>query len=261
MGKRRPWQDEWKDMRRQERGYIRKYRKNISAVPNRFLSEKIPDGLSDTLEKAFVKAFEVVFTRGSGIIGKMIAKDRIEGKFSFNQRNAEDNGDCVSLRAFGHDARSSGNINLIFSGVEGLGLGVLGIGLPDIPLFTAALLKSIYEVALHYGYSYDTEKERIFILRIIWAALSYGDMLADRDEDVNRIIKAGTDMPEIECISCAAAALSEELLYMKFVQGLPLVGAVGGAYDMICMRKVLRYAGNKYRRRYLYEHAEEYLLQ
>lgn len=39
----------------------------------------------------------------------------------------------------------------MISGVEGVGLGLLGIGLPDIPLFTAVILKSVYEIALSYG--------------------------------------------------------------------------------------------------------------
>ena len=34
---------------------------------------------------------------------------------------------------------------------EGVGLGVLGIGLPDIPIFLAGLLRGIYQIALSYG--------------------------------------------------------------------------------------------------------------
>jgi hypothetical protein len=44
--------------------------------------------------------------------------------------------------------------------------------------------------------------------------------------------------------------MSTELLYMKFLQGIPVVGAVGGAYDAIYMKRVGKYAELKYRRRF-----------
>ena len=56
-----------------------------------------------------------------------------------------------------------------------------------------------------------------------------------------------------ECIRKAAAALSRELLYMKFLQGIPVVGAVGGAYDVIYMKQVNKFGELKYRRRFLEE--------
>lgn len=48
----------------------------------------------------------------------------------------------------------------------------------------------------------------------------------------------------------AAGVLSMNLLYMKFLQGIPLVGAVGGAYDAVLVRQVSEYAELKYRRRF-----------
>ena len=54
-----------------------------------------------------------------------------------------------------------------------------------------------------------------------------------------------------ECINAAAGCMSKELLYMKFLQGIPIVGAVGGAYDAIYMKQIVKYAELKYRRRFL----------
>ena len=51
------------------------------------------------------------------------------------------------MRTFKKGAAASSRKNLLLSTAEGVGLGVLGIGLPDIP-FTGMILKSIYEVAL-----------------------------------------------------------------------------------------------------------------
>ena len=45
--------------------------------------------------------------------------------------------------------------------------------------------------------------------------------------------------------------MSKELLYMKFLQGIPIVGAVGGAYDAIYMKQIVKYSELKYRRRFL----------
>lgn len=45
--------------------------------------------------------------------------------------------------------------------------------------------------------------------------------------------------------------MSKELLYMKFLQGIPVVGAVGGVYDVIYMKQIVKYAELKYRRRFL----------
>ena len=53
------------------------------------------------------------------------------------------------------------------------------------------------------------------------------------------------------CIKKAAATMSKELLYMKFLQGIPVVGAVGGAYDVIYMKQINKFAELKYRRRFL----------
>ena len=60
----------------------------------------------------------------------------------------------------------------------------------DIPLFTAVLLKSIYEIALSYGFTYETEEEQCFILRIIENAFLHGERLeqADRCDKILNMI-------------------------------------------------------------------------
>ena len=51
-------------------------------------------------------------------------------------------------------------------------------------------------------------------------------------------------------IDQTAGCLSKELLYMKFLQGIPVIGAVGGAYDAVYTKRVVKYAEMKYRRRF-----------
>ena len=48
----------------------------------------------------------------------------------------------------------------MISGVSGIGLGLLGLGLPDIAVLTGLILKSIYEIAVSYGYDYQREEEQ-----------------------------------------------------------------------------------------------------
>lgn len=57
-------------------------------------------------------------------------------------------------------------------------------------------------------------------------------------------------------IKQAAGCLSKELLYMKFLQGIPVVGAAGGIYDAVYMKKVVEYAKMKYQRRFLLKRIE-----
>ena len=51
-------------------------------------------------------------------------------------------------------------------------------------------------------------------------------------------------------------ALSEELLYLKFVQGVPVVGILGGVSDIIYQKKITDYAALKYKRRFLKKMAQ-----
>lgn len=38
---------------------------------------------------------------------------------------------------------------------------------------------------------------------------------------------------------------------MKFLQGIPIVGVVGEAYDVVYMKRITEYANLKYKRRFL----------
>ena len=52
-------------------------------------------------------------------------------------------------------------------------------------------------------------------------------------------------------MKAAAAALSEEMIYTKFVQGFFIVGLVGGIFDPVYVNRISDYAVLKYRRRFL----------
>lgn len=254
--KRTPLEKEWEAIRKKELKYLSARADKKDSFLNRKLEEKVPEKLQTTLDAAFCKAFELIFEKGTGIIEKTYRREEAEKNYQINEFTSQIKQDRKSLKAFSKKAKGLGNVNLLLSGASGVGMGVLGIGLPDIPLFTGMVLKGIYEIALSYGYSYESEQERFFILTLIQGALSYGDELMEINQRLNDYMRTGS-LPEgydrAQQIKDTAGTLSKELLYMKFLQGIPIVGAVGGFYDAIYMKQIVEYANLKYQYRFLRE--------
>ena len=240
---------EWEALKKKEKKFLESRKEKSESRLNRLLAEKVPEQLRSKLNAAFEKAFSLIFRKGTGIIEKTYGREKIERTYQVNQYLAGLEENSRNIRAFSKSAGAAGGRNLIFSGVEGIGLGLLGIGLPDIPLFTGLILKHMYQLALSYGFSYDTEEERYWILLLIRGALSCGEDSRKLSREADLFIRDGA-LPEKydqeEEIRRTAACLSGELLYMKFLQGIPLAGAVGGAYDVIYLSRIQKYAGIKY---------------
>ena len=240
-----PREKEWGRLLKQEQSFLEKGAHKNDSRLNQFLEDKVPEKLQGTLDAAFAKAFEMIFEKGTGVIEKTYKKEELERQFKINSYAADLKEDKRSLRKFTKKTDAANTKNLFLSSVEGVGLGALGIGLPDIPLFVGVLLKSIYEVALNFGYTYDAPEEKYFVLKIIEAALSYGGDLVQADEELNAFIEQSTcpdDYSQTQQIKITSRTMSKELLYLKFLQGIPIVGAVGGAYNTIYLQKVLKYA-------------------
>ena len=250
------WEKEWTALEKKEARYLmrRREEKTPSAFQQK-LEEKIPEKLEETLNTAFIKAFDLVFEKGTGLIEKTYNKDQQKTDYQVREYAAGLKESRKTVKAFGRQSQGTRMKNLMLSGVEGVGLGLLGIGLPDIPLFTAVILKSVYEIALSYGFEYESEKEQWFILKMIETALKKGEEL----ERNNSLLNAWIDQNGIgetgkgrkEQSKETAAALAEALLYMKFLQGIPVVGIAGGAADTVYLKKITDYAELKYKRRFL----------
>lgn len=254
--KKTPLQKEWDKLRKKEQRYIQKHREKREQLWKQKLKRKVPPKLQDTLDIAFEKAFALTFDKGTKVLEKTYPRAKLEQDFQVRQYSAEVKKDAKSLRAFAKKAKTTGHKNLLVSGASGIGMGILGIGLPDIVVFTAMVLKNVYEIALQYGYSYDTKKERYFILLVIQGAVTYGDSLQVIQQSIHAFIdleKLPSGYQEQEQIHETAKALSEELLYMKFLQGIPVVGVIGGAYDAFCMKRISEYATLEYYRRFLWK--------
>lgn len=252
--KKTPYQKEWERYIKKEKKYLEKQQTKKESILNQKLEEKVPGKLQETLDVAFAKAFHLVFEKGTGIIEKTYRKEDIKKNYLINELTNELKQDRKSIRAFSKNAKGSGAKNLMMSGAAGIGMGVLGVGIPDIPVFTGMVLKSIYEIAMHYGYSYETEEEQYFILLLIQGVVTHGEEMLAIDKEINQYITSSIWVQEKskeEMIQKTASYLSKELLYMKFLQGIPIVGAVGGAYDVIYLKQITEYANLKYERRFL----------
>ena len=251
-----PLTAEWEKLIKQESKLLKAREAKKESLLNQQLASKVPPKLQDTLDKAFAKAFGMVFEKGTDVIEKTYKKEEIEKTYKINEYTNKIRQNKKSLKAFRKNASKSGAVNMLVSGAAGIGMGIVGVGLPDIPVFTAMILKSIYEIALNYGYEYESVAEKRFILLLIQGAVAYGPEMIAINKQIDDYIENAVCLDgydEKQQIEQTAAGLSKELLYMKFLQGIPLVGAVGGAYDVVYMKRIVEYAGMKYKKRFLQE--------
>jgi len=245
---------EWDSLLKSEKIFLQKaFPIREEAQWQKMVQKYVPEKLEDTLNKTFYKAFELIFEKGTVWIEKTYDKEKKEQDYKINEYAANLRGNAKSVKAFSRKARSGKFLNTAISTVEGFGMGILGMGLPDIPLFLSVILKSIYELALDYGFNYDTEEEQLFILKIIETAMLHGnDLLKGNDEiDIWMEKKIEFVSDKQEQMQKTSYALSKELLYLKFVQGVPIVGVLGGVSDIVYQKKITDYAALKYQRRFL----------
>ena len=249
-----PWEHSYQTMWRREQKFLSDYRTTRPDMLCSLLEERVPSGLTEALHQAFFRAFSLLFEKGEGIVRWAGRQQRREEAYQVRRFAADLREDRRSLRAFSKAADRAGQGSVVQAGVQGVGLGLLGIGLPDIPLFTLTLLKTIRETAVSFGFAGTETDEQVWILRLIEASLSSGTELEERNRMLNQFIQEGAwpDSPVLEQqMRQTAHMLSQSMLYWKVVQGIPLVGAVGGAWDAVCLRRVQRYAAIKYSRRFL----------
>lgn len=254
LSRKPPLEKEWEALRKRETAFLARRAEKQDTFLNQLLAEKVPAGLQDTLDKGFCKAFHLLFEKGTGLIEKTYDREKLEQDYQVAQYANDLQKTRKSLRTFSKKAGATGTRSVLLSGASGIGMGLLGVGLPDIPLFTGMLLRTVYEIALHYGYHYDTPEEQYCILLLIQTAVSHGMALEEQNEQLDQFFYFPVlpeDYDREAQIRQTAGALSKELLYMKFLQGIPLVGAIGGSYDVVYMKQVSDYAKLKYKRRFL----------
>ncbi len=232
--------------------YLKQYETKKELAPK--IAAKIPAKLRSTLNAAFVKAFELIYKKGTALIDKTYNKKNAEEQYQINRFTYELRQNKKSLRAFSKKSNASNAVSLLISGVEGVGLGLIGCGIPDIPLLTAVILRSLYEISTNYGYDYTKPEEQIYQLLVIQGAMSYGEGLQNCLNQLDTYTEAvliPTEDALKEQIKASASALADEMLFLKFVQGIPIVGVVGGISDTVFLRRIHKFAKLNYQYRLL----------
>lgn len=221
------------------------------------LEARVPRKVYAGLQSTFAKAFSLVFNQGRPIIEKGYDKESLLARQKVRDQAFRDQGKRRLLKQMGKAAGKANTANLVLTTAEGLALGALGIGMPDIVLFISAILRGVYETALHYGYDYIEREEQLLILKLMAAALATGEDWQQRNSEIDRILSGGEQDTSDDAFAAqlhdTASVFAVDMLLMKFVQGLPLVGIVGGAANPVYYRKVLRYVQLKYRKRWLWK--------
>lgn len=219
------------------------------------LEKRIPVKVYTGLESAFCKGFALVFDQGRVIIEKGYKKEDIQADHAIRDFAVQLKGGRKELKNMHKSAKQSDLMNLAVTTVEGIGLGALGIGMADIVLFLANLLKGIYETALNYGFNYETRQEQLLILKMMQTALSKGEDWVQRNSEVDELL--ATESIEVteetfqQQMQDTASVFAMDMMLLKFIQGLPVVGMIGGAANPVYYSKVMKYVQLKYRKRYL----------
>ena len=139
------------------------------------IKDKLPQKVFMTTEAVFESAFDFIFDEGLDLIEKTYSKEKILNEYIENKNNFNKEKTLKNLRKFDNCLKSSNAISIISTGIKSTALGIVGVGMPDIPIFIAEILRVIYKTALSYGYRYENDREKIYILSIIAFSISYGE--------------------------------------------------------------------------------------
>lgn len=220
------------------------------------IEDKIPKKAREGLEQAFCKGFALMFEKGKIVVEKTFDKDSLAKDQEIREFAIRLKGGRRELRSLQKAAGKTNLRNLAMTAVEGAGLGALGIGLPDIVVFTGVLLKGIYETAVQYGVEYETPGEQWLMLKMMEASMAKGEHWLNLNQEIDQYLSEDISVipsQEIlqEQIEQTAKAFAMDMLLLKFVQGIPVAGIFGGAGNPYYYRKILRYVSVKYQKRYL----------
>lgn len=219
------------------------------------LERKIPWKVYEGLQSAFCKGFALVFDKGRAVIEKSYSKEALQSDHAIRDYAVQLKGRRKELKQMHKSAKQSNLRHLAVTAVEGIGLGALGIGMPDIVLFLGTLLGGIYETALNYGFEYESRREQLIILKMMETALRTGEDWLGANEELEELLASGEmEIPEDAFdsqLQRTASVFAMDMLLLKFIQGLPVLGIIGGAANPVYYGRILKYVQVKYRKRYL----------
>ncbi|MDF2512450.1 MAG: hypothetical protein K0S04_2316 [Herbinix sp.] len=249
-----------KHLDKQEHRILNKPESNLMKTTITPMKDKIegmiPKQLKSTLNAAFYKGFQLIFEKGNPFIEKTYDKEKLSLDFDVNDYALNKKINQRHMKRLDKTSNQSKLINTSFSVVEGGVLGFLGIGIPDIPLFLAVIIRTLNEIALSYGFDYETEEEKTYMLLLICGAISKKEEQLEYNQKVETLgsqidQSIVTNITFEEQMRITSDLFSEALLTAKFIQGIPIVGAVGGVINYNIINKISNYSRIKYKKRYL----------
>lgn len=220
------------------------------------IEDKIPEKLEDTLNKAFTAAFKMVFQEGKVLIKKTYNEETLKSEYADKRVGVQTKGDRSLIKKLRRPAEKRYFKSLGVAATEGVGLGLLGIGLPDIPILIGNTIRTCTVSAQSHGLDTDRKDEQVYMLMMIRLAA----MPVEERTAVNRQLDAlgdaidsgkeifldlETEMKE------TSERLSMTLLFSRFVMGLPVVGVAGGLYNPVIVSQLHQLAEVKYEARLL----------
>lgn len=237
---------------KRENEYIRQ---KISPIKEK-IEEKIPEKMIDTFQKAFEKGFYYVFEKGTFIIEKSYNSEKLKNEADINEYILSKRVNNKNLNRIDKAVKKGVIINKSITTAEGTVLGAFGIGLPDIPVFLSIILRTVYEICLNYGFTYDSDEEKAFILNIICASINKTSEKIIYSNEIDRIgysidkgINSNIDLNNM--IKITSMNLSENILFSKVIQGIPIVGVYGAISNFRIISDLSEVASIKYKKRFL----------
>ena len=156
----------------QEPSFLSRKAQELVSPLKEKVEEKIPqkavDKSVEMLQAAFEKSFDLVLEKGSDLIGKTCSEQKLLEQYEAFANKPLSNWELSKL---GAKAAARASANMVFSTVQGGLMGVFGIGLPDVPIFLAAVFKTLFEISLRFGYPYNTRQEQLYQMLVICAAV------------------------------------------------------------------------------------------
>lgn len=243
---------EHKLLNKKENAYIR----NKIAPIKGTVEKKIPDNMINTFQNAFEKGFYYVFEKGTLIIEKSYNSEKLKNEADINKYILSKEVSNKNFKNIDRKINKGIFINKGIATVEGSLLGLFGIGLPDIPIFIGMILKTIYEVCLSYGFDYESEEEKIFILNIICTGLNKGELKAKYSAETDKIgynidNELENNLELNNMIKITSVNLAQTMIISKFIQGMPIIGVYGGISNFKLIQDISRVASIKYKKRFL----------
>ncbi len=224
------------------------------------INRKLPFDLKKRFEQAFFKSFTMVFNKGIGIIEKTYDKEKLIKGFHEDSTRFKKSVKKRNLKTAERRVKKKILLNRGISTAEGSIVGFMGImtALADVPVFISVLIKSLNEISLHYGFDYDSENEKIYMLKLISMSIAQGEKKRKVSKEIDRI-GYGIDLEESSnfqlegVIQSTSESLAEYMSSAILMQSIPVAGFIlGGLNNFGFMGNLSKTANVKYKKRYLY---------